>query len=178
MTQPVGESYALIRVPGVPGVTGLSSNQPIARTNRRGELIVPNLMPYYGNKLGIVDQDLPLDYEIQSTEKTIAPPYRGGAVVTFPAMRMRSVRGSVELELAGETVPAAYGNLTVVVHGHRYESPLGASGEFDLQNLPGGRYTGTVESASGACSLAINVPGGDQPIVSLGTLRCIAMERP
>src|SRR5262249_34155119 len=33
-TRAVGQSFALIRVPGVEGVTGLSSNQPIARSNR------------------------------------------------------------------------------------------------------------------------------------------------
>ena len=65
------------------------------------------------------------------------------------------------LELAGESVPASYGSLTVVVHGDRYESPLGAAGEFDLQNLPGGRYTGIVGLAAARCSFAFNVPGAE-----------------
>ena len=72
-------------------------------------MIVPNLMPYYGNKLGIVDQDLPLDYEIQTTEKTIAPPYRGGAVVTFPAMRMRSPSGASCSSSPGKASPPPTG---------------------------------------------------------------------
>jgi outer membrane usher protein len=178
MTSPVGESYALIRVPGVSGVTGLSSNQPIGRTNGRGDMIVPNLMPYYGNRLGIRDQDLPLDYQIQSIEKTVAPPYRGGAVVTFPALKMRSVRGTIELEVAGETVALEYGELTLDADDKRYSSPLGSSGEFELENLPAGSYAATVVSQSRTCSLTIDVPGADQPIVNLGTLRCTIAERP
>lgn len=178
MTSPVGASYALIRVPGVSGVTGLSSNQPIGRTNGHGDMIVPNLMPYYGNRLGIRDQDLPLDYQIETIEKTVAPPYRGGAVVTFAALKMRSVRGTIELDVAGETVALAYGELTVAADDIRYSSPLGSSGEFELDNLPPGRYAATVVSQSRTCSLTIDIPVTDQPILNLGTLHCSTTERP
>jgi outer membrane usher protein len=178
MTSPVGESYALIRVPGVSGVTGLSSNQPIGRTNGRGDIVVPNLMPYYGNRLGISDQDLPLDYQIESVEKTVAPPYRGGAVVTFPALKMRSVRGSVGFDVAGETVAPVYGELTLMVDHTRYSSPLGATGEFEIENLPAGSYTASVVSQSRTCTLTIDVPVADRPIVDVGMLRCAIAEHP
>jgi len=176
MSPPVGESYALIRVPDVPGVTGLSSNQPIARTNRHGDVIIPNLMPYYGNRLGIVDKDLPLDYQIESTEKTVAPPYRGGAIVTFPVLRIRSLRGAIELDAAGTTVVPAYGELAVTAYGTSYASPLGTAGEFELENLPAGRYEATVRSQAGTCQFVLEVPGGDDSIVNMGTLRCTVEE--
>ena len=59
---PVGQSFALLRVPGVKGVEGFSSNQPIGRTNGSGDLLVPEILPYYGNRLSIADTDVPLDY--------------------------------------------------------------------------------------------------------------------
>ena len=177
-TRAVGQSFALIRVPGVEGVTGLSSNQPIARSNRHGDVLVPDLMPYYGNRLGINDQDLPLDYQIETTEKVVAPPYRGGALVTFPVQRMRSVRGTLVLDVAGREVVPALGELTVAARGTLYSFPLGTHGEFDLQDIPAGRFTATIESKAGRCFLTIAVPALDRPVVDLGTLRCTATGAP
>ena len=57
----------------------------MGRTNGRGDTLVPNLLPYYANRLGISDQDVPFDREIETVEQAVAPPYRGGALVTFQA---------------------------------------------------------------------------------------------
>lgn len=177
LTAPVGESYALIRVPGVADVTALSSNQPIARTNRKGNVVVPNLMPYYGNRLGIEDKDLPLDYLLGATEKTVAPPYRGGAVVTFSALRIRGIRGTIAIDTEGNSAPAAYGELTLDSEDTRYDSPLGSAGEFELENVPAGRYTAIAVSPSGTCRLTIEIPESGSSIVELGTLRCVPERR-
>src|SRR5439155_2932993 len=112
-TRPVDESYGLIRVPGVSGVRGYLSNQEVGRTDRRGDLLVPNLLPYYGNRLAIADGDVPFDYTVGATERVIAPPHRGGAVVAFPVARTRRLTGRVVLEVAGTDVAPAYGRLTV-----------------------------------------------------------------
>jgi outer membrane usher protein len=179
LTAPVGESFALLRVPGVAGVTGLSSNQPIARTNRRGDVVIPNLMPYYGNRLGIVDQDVPIDYQLGATEVTVAPPYRGGAVVTFQAVKTRSIRGVLMIEVAGESVPAAYGEITVDTDGARFQSPLGYGGEFEFANLPPGEHTALAVSSTGAtCAAPIRVPEGDQSVVDVGIVLCTISGQP
>ncbi len=171
-TRAVGDSFALIRVPGLGGVMGLSNNQPIARTNQHGDILVPNLMPYYGNRLGISDQDVPLDYGIEATEKVVAPPYRGGTLVGFPVQKIRSVRGSVVLIAGGQEVRPALGEITVAAGGRQFSSPLGTGGEFDLANLPTGRVLATVESQAGRCSFTIDVPNLDKAIIDLGILRC------
>jgi outer membrane usher protein FimD/PapC len=40
------------------------SNQEVGRTNKEGNLLVPNLLSYYGNILNISDQDVPLDNSV------------------------------------------------------------------------------------------------------------------
>jgi outer membrane usher protein FimD/PapC len=77
----VRNSFALVRVPGVDGVRAYASHQEIGRTNRRGNLLIPDLLPYYGNELNIADTDIPIDYTVPDVRITLAPPYRGGAVV-------------------------------------------------------------------------------------------------
>jgi outer membrane usher protein len=172
-TRPVYESFALIQVPGVAGVPGYLSNQEVGRTNAWGDLVVPSLLSYYGNRVGIGAADIPLDYSIGTTEKIIAPPYRGGALVTFPIQRTQSFTGTLMLEVAGKRVVLAYGQLTVTIEGQPVISPLGKRGEFYLEKLTAGTYQTHVEYQEGQCQFMLEIPAVDAPFVSLGTLRCV-----
>ncbi|MBK5259183.1 MAG: fimbrial biogenesis outer membrane usher protein, partial [Thermoanaerobaculia bacterium] len=171
-TRAVQDSYAIVRVPGVEGVRVYASNQVIGRTNRRGNLLVPNLLSYYGNQIRINDQDVPLDYNVFATEKVIAPPYRGGAIVQFPVAVVRSVEGSVIVRSSkGEQVPT-FGQLTLSRNGKQEISPLGTAGEFYMENLEPGSWDALVEWEDGTCRFALVVPAGSEPSVPLGSLTC------
>jgi outer membrane usher protein len=173
LTRPVQDSYALIRVPGVGGVHGTMSNQVIGTTDRHGDLLVPNLLHYYGNRIGIDDKDIPLDHDIGATERTIAPPYRGGAVVTFPVRRVQSVSGTVVLDDQGATTLPTYGQLVVQVGQQQVVSPLDEAGNFYLENVSPGAYSAEVQYAAGVCTLQLAVPAGATALVNVGTIRCI-----
>jgi outer membrane usher protein len=172
-TRPIYDSFALIQVPGVAGVPGYISNQEVGRTNRWGDLVVPNLLSYYGNRVGIGAADVPLDYAIDATEKVIAPPYRGGALVTFPVRQTQSFTGTLVVETAGRRVIPAYGQLTVMADGGPIVSPLGKGGEFYLENLPAGTWHAKAEYKAGVCTFMLEIPVTDGPFVNLGTLRCV-----
>jgi outer membrane usher protein len=172
-TRPVFDSFALIQVPGVAGVPGYLSNQEVGRTNARGDLVVPDLLSYYGNRLGIGAADVPLDYSIDATEKVIAPPFRGGVLVPFPVRRTRSLTGTLAVDVSGKSVVPAYGQLTVTAEGISVVSPLGKSGEFYLENLAAGTYQADVEYTGGRCRFTLEIPVADAPFVDLGTLHCV-----
>jgi len=173
--RPVGDAFALIRVPGVGGVTGLSSNQSVGRTSPAGNLLVPELSSYYGNRIAIADKDLPLDYAVETTEKTVAPPFRGGAVVTFPVRKVQGIRGTVVLDAGGgrEIVPA-YGELAVEAGRTRLESPVSAEGEFYFENIPAGRHFATVTFRETVCRFPLEIPVSDRPTIDVGRLSCAA----
>jgi outer membrane usher protein len=101
-TRAVQDSYALIKVPGVKDVTGYNSNQSVGKTDANGNLLVPDLLSYYGNDLSINDHDIPMDYSVESTNSIVATPYRGGGVVTFPVHRLQAFTGRLEIENAGK----------------------------------------------------------------------------
>ena len=173
LTRPVQDSYALIRVPGVAGVHGTMSNQVMGTTDSRGNLLIPSLLHYYGNRIGIDDKDIPLDHDIGATERVIAPPYRGGAVVTFPVRLVRSVSGTVVIDDQGATTLPTYGQLIVVVDKQEVVSPLDEAGNFYLENVPPGSYSAEVQYAAGVCKLPLAVPAGATALVNVGTIRCI-----
>jgi outer membrane usher protein len=172
VSRPVQDGFALISVPGVPGVRGSLNNQEVGRTDSRGLLLVPNLLPYYGNRLSIADQDIPIEYSIGVTDQLVAPPVKGGSVVTFPARRVQALVGVVALQVGGRTVTPAYGQLTVTAEGQSYESPIGRDGEFYLENLPRGRHPAVVEHKEGVCHFTLETPASPASLVDMGTVSC------
>ena len=173
LTRPVQDSYALIRVPGVRGVHGLMSNQVVGTTDGKGDLLIPSMLHYYGNRIGIDDKDIPLDHDIGSTERIIAPPYRGGAIVTFPVRRVQSVSGTAVIDDQGATTLPAYGQIVVHVDKQQMVSPLDEAGNFYLENVPPGSYSAEVQYEAGVCISPLVVPVGSTALVNVGTIRCM-----
>jgi outer membrane usher protein len=135
---------------------------------------VPNLLPYYGNRLGVGVEDFPIEYTLTETERLVGPPFRGGAVVTFPARRLQAFTGHVVVERGGETTIPAYGRLTLAGSRASYESPIAEDGEVYLENVPAGRYPAVIEHKQTTCRTTVDVPASDQVLVELGAIRCVA----
>jgi outer membrane usher protein len=171
-TRPVADSFALIRVPGVEGVRGYLNNQEVGTTNVRGDLPVPDLLAYYGNRLGIADTDIPLEYSVAEKERTVATPFRGGAIISFPVQLIRAITGHVTMTIAGQRLVPAFGQLTVTADGRPFDSPIGREGEFYLDTVPAGRHPAVIEHEKGRCSFTLDVPAAAAPVIDLGALRC------
>jgi outer membrane usher protein len=172
-TRPVDQSFALVRVPGVRNVRTFLSNQEVGRTDRNGNLLVPNLLPYYGNKLSIAHEDIPLNRTIEKRELTVAPPFRGGAVATFRADKEQRLQGNVVLKKGWGTIVPSFGVLFATTSaGEVLESPLGPKGEFYLEGLMPGAVRTRVEYADVTCELDVPVPDSDEPVIAMGVVEC------
>lgn len=172
-TRPVTDSFALIKLPGVGDVRGYAANQEVGTTDSVGNLLISNLIPYYGNQIRIADTDFPLDYEVGSVQRTIATPYRGGAVVTFPIRRITTVTGRILLSSKGDEIVPAYGGLTVEgPDGKSLVSPVGGDGGFYFEGLPAGKHAATLEYREAVCRLMLEIPASSLAFVNLGTVRC------
>jgi len=170
-SRPVREGYALIQVPGLEGVRGFLNNQEIGRTNGSGNLLVPSLQPYYGNRLRIGDADIPIDYQIGAVEQVVATTVRGGALVPFDVQRVTSVKGLIRVDVDGHPKVPAFGELTVDA---RLKSPLGADGQFWFENVGVGTHVAEVEFRQGTCRFELVVPKDAGTSLDLGTVSCSA----
>ncbi|HET7826286.1 MAG TPA: fimbria/pilus outer membrane usher protein, partial [Anaeromyxobacter sp.] len=170
LSRPVQDGYGLIRV-GVPGIRGFAEGQEIGRTDARGDLLVPSLLPYYGNRLAIADRDVPIEYRIGPTEVLAAPTLRGGVVTSFAVTPMRAVEGELVTDAGGLEVAPAYGDLSVEAPGGPFSSPVGADGRFYVEALPPGRHAAVVEWSGGRCRAFVEVPEATR-MVELGRVRC------
>ncbi|HEY6100551.1 MAG TPA: fimbria/pilus outer membrane usher protein, partial [Anaeromyxobacter sp.] len=176
LSRPVQDGFGLIRV-GVPGIRGFAEGQEVGRTDARGDLLVPSLLPYYGNRLAIADRDVPIEYRIGPTELVAAPTWRGGVVSRFAVVPLRAVEGELVTVVQDADVPPAYGELTLRTPGGPFTSPVGGDGRFYLEAVPPGRHPAEVAWSGGRCRATLIVPESP-PIVDLLTVRCLPEGRP
>ena len=174
-TRPVQNGFALVRVPQVGGVRAFVSQQEIGRTDRHGDVLVPNLLPYYGNHISIADADVPIDRSLVTNRMLLAPPYRGGAIAEFGVSRQWRVAGRFVVDadpLALRGQRAIDARVSVEKGTGTIESGLGLDGEFYVEGLAPGAYRAHVEYSDGACDVALDVPESDAPVIRVGTLLC------
>ncbi len=100
--QPLTQSFAVLEVPEVAGVRGYFNNRELGRTDASGRLFIPNLLPYQSNRLSIAADDLPIDYELEAEEVTLAPPTRGWRRGDIP-------RASHSFRAGLDRTPAGFG---------------------------------------------------------------------
>ena len=175
-TRPVDQGFGLIEVPGRAGVRGYINNQEVGRTDGDGDLLVPEMIPYYANRVSIADEDLPMDFKIDATERLL-----GGAVARFAVERLQAVTGSVVMNVGGTDVNPAYGQLVVHAGGQAATqagledkvSPLGRAGEFYFEGLPPGSYGAELDSAVGTCRFQLVVPASDKSMIDAGRTKCL-----
>jgi outer membrane usher protein len=171
LTRPVQNGFALVRVPGASNVECEWSNQSVGTTDRAGDCLYPNLLPYFGNQLGINDNDIPLNFSVGATQKTVAVPYRGGAVITFPVHRIHQVMGNlVVIDGLKEIIPAN-GQLTLSSQPSQ-TSPIGDGGAFYFEDIPIGTTKALVEYKGGTCAVDLVVPEFKEPLHKMGTVIC------
>jgi outer membrane usher protein len=174
-TRPVEDGFALVRVPDVGGVRAYVSNQEVGRTDRHGDVVVPNLLAYYGNHVSINDADVPMDRDLPKDALLVAPPFRGGAIALFPAPRPSRVTGQfVVLRDRGVVTPANWG-LTIATPAGSMSSGLGGDGAFYVENLPPGDYAATIEGDGLQCRATLHVPASSDAVIKAGVTTCTAV---
>lgn len=172
-TRPVLGSFALIDVPNVPDVKVYAENSLVGKTNRKGKLLVPDLLPNYGNDIRIDDRDVPVNTSIQVTQRRIAPAEQAGSVVVFGAHQLHALGGTLVVNVHGKPVVPRYGELTLLNGETKVaDSILGGAGEFYLENVPPGAYKALIVFQQGTCTFDFSAPEEKEILVKLGTLGC------
>lgn len=177
-TRPMSDSFALLQVPDVKGVRGYLNHQPVGATDSDGDLLIPFLLPYYGNRISIADEDIPLTRSIDRTERIVAPPYRGGALARFAARPVQGVTGFIQMLRDGTAITPAYGQLIVDLGDKVMESPLGERGQFYLESIPTGvSLPARVEHEDATCEFTMMVRASKSAanfLINVGVQKCTA----
>jgi len=172
LTRPVTGSFALVDIPDTSGIHIYLENQDVGKTNKHGKLLITGLLPNYGNSVRLEDADAPLNTSLQTEQKFVAPPPKGGAVITFPAVRLQALVGVLQVIVNGKPVVPADGELVLSGNGFDGRSDIGTGGEFYLENIPAGKYKALIRFAQGDCAFDLVAPASTEMLLNLGTVTC------
>jgi outer membrane usher protein len=163
----LGDSFAVVRVPGYPNVQVYAENQPVGRTNSSGTALVPGLRPYQKNRIGIEQGDLPLDVSVGALEVNAVPYYRSGYDLVFPIEKANGAMLRVVMA-NGKAVPAG-------AHAYIIEReqifPVALDGQVYISGLA--RLNKIEVKWDGArCEFQVLYADTDSPLPDLGNFLC------
>ena len=98
-------SFALVGVPGQPGVVGGLGAGAGVRTDARGRALLPRLLAYQENAVRIDPDALPEGAELDEFERAAVPPWRSGVRVVFAVRQGRAALVHIVLD-DGPLAPA------------------------------------------------------------------------
>jgi outer membrane usher protein FimD/PapC len=174
VSRPVTDSFGLVRVEGLEGVGVSANNQAVGKTDRHGEVFVPDLNSYADNQVSISGRDIPIDYAVPEAIKVISPAYRSGTVIEFETARVQAVTGYLKIISDGVVRDAEFYDGSVEVDGSTVLFPTGKGGEFYLENIRPGAYRAAIVHDGDACSFDIAIPESGDVIIELGEIYCEA----
>jgi outer membrane usher protein len=160
--------YALVETPGVSDIEITRENQPVGKTDANGALLVTNLLPYQANKVGIDQNSVPLQYQIDSTQQMMSVPRLGGTIVRFGVHALHAARGA--LTLHGK--PVQYGHATLEINHQPVKTLVGLDGSVYFRDLPAGNYPLRAHTSAGDLRCDMHMPVTSKPLINLGTISC------
>lgn len=158
LSQPLGETNALIKAPGAHGVN--IRNQSGVRTDYRGYTVVNNLSVYRKNDLALDPENMPDDVELEINTRTVTP--TRGAVVKADYLSKVGRRVLMTLTTHDQFVP--FGAVVTLADDDKSSFIVGDRGEVYLTGL---RDQGTVLATWGhqphqQCRADFSLPDGSQ----------------
>jgi len=166
--RPISDSYGVVKVGDLKGVAVYHSNLLIGHTNGSGKVFVPNMNSYIENYIAIDDKDIPVEYSLEKVSRYVSPPFKSGTFLSFDAIKVQAFIGRMQIRVDGKTFPVELREATLPVNGKKVEFITARDGEFYLENIPPGRYRGTLPDGDKTRYFDIVIPRSDESIVNLG----------
>jgi outer membrane usher protein len=81
----INNSFGLVEVPKLAGVPVFANNQMVGKTSGQGVAVIPNLVPYQQNTVRLDDDGVPVDINLDLSERKVIPRSLMGVLVKFAA---------------------------------------------------------------------------------------------
>ena len=169
--RPISDSFGLVKVENLKNVAVYLNNNYLGRTNGSGVFLIPSMNSYNDNLVTINDRDIPVEYSLEKISRYISPPFRSGTFLPFNAIKIQAFTGRIEKITGGLATPLEMKDGTIMVNGGKIDFFTGRSGEFYLENIPPGRYRGTLRDGKKSVAFTILIPRSDDPIVNIGGIQ-------
>jgi outer membrane usher protein len=141
----------------------------MGKTDRNGNLLIPELLPYQENIIDIEPTTLPLDTQIDVTHQTVIPYFESGVLAEFSVKRMQGI--DLHLRIPnGKFVPVG---AELILNNDCHESyPVGYDGEVYVSEIKGHLFEGSVNWENHVYYFSVPLPYTSDPIIELGDVQC------
>lgn len=171
-SRPVRDSFAVVQIDDIEGVTVYQNGQEIGKTDSSGRAFVTDLSSFFDNQININDREIPIEYSIPNVSLTISPPHRSGSLVQFEAEKLQAFFGKLGYKKEDGYEPIEFALIRITVKGDVFLFQTGRGGEFYIENLKPGLYRAVTDNLKKPCSFDIIIPRGEDVLVDLGEQIC------
>jgi outer membrane usher protein len=172
LSRRITDSFAMAHAPGFPGVGIYLNGQLAGRTDADGVAVIPSLISYQRNQVGIDAGELPLDAQIETAQVTVIPYFRSGLTLKFSVKLSHGALLSLVLD---DGKPAPVG-MTVRIVGQEGDFPVGMRGEAYVTGLGESNQMQAVWNGQ-SCDFQINVRLDAGPTPYIGPVSCTGVKR-
>ncbi len=167
LSRQLTDSFAVVDTNGAPGVKVLANNNYIAKTDGRGLAIVPWLPAYNRNSISLDDTSVPLNLEVDLSEKTVVPMARSGLLVKFKAEPVKSALLVLVTE-DGKEVPVG---AEATVNGNKEAYEVAFHGEAYIPQI---QFPASIRVRWDAvtCNATVTAPESKEPLPRIGPVPC------
>jgi|GEM_PF-2682657 outer membrane usher protein len=167
ISQPIAGSFGIVQIPHMSNVGVYLENNLVATTGSSGYAFVPDMAPFFPNKLSLDPADLPLTTVPSHYSKTVVPSDEGPAFVKFNIRKV--YQAVIHLKQKnGRYVPAGS---SVTLKGVKGEKVVGYEGEaFVVTNKR--KVAGIVSWNNRKCHFELTIPHTKRPTAFLGSVLC------
>ncbi|MBE9608166.1 fimbria/pilus outer membrane usher protein [Chitinilyticum piscinae] len=163
LTRPIDDAFAVVRLDGLADVGIEQNGSLIGHTDEEGVLFLPDVPSFSYQQIGVVQNDLPIEYGIDRLQKTLLSGERDGRRIGFATQRIHGVSGQI---LRADGSPL--GSRRLQLAGTALEVATAMDGRFYSEQLPAG--SGLLQAED--CRVALQIPANGAVSTELGTLYC------
>ncbi len=163
-------SFVLVQVPHYPDINIFYEHQLMGHTDKNGNLLVTQLLPYQENTVEIDPTTLPLDTQIDSTSQTVIPYFASGTLAKFPVKQLQGVVMHLLLP-NGKFVPVG-AELLLKQDQAGLIYPVANDGEVYIPDISTNPLVGSVNWDKHTYYFSVNVPNRHEAIIELGDVLC------
>jgi outer membrane usher protein len=127
----ISDSFGVVAVPEVGGVKVFANNQLVGKTSGQGLAVIPNLVPYQQNTVRLDDDGVPVDINLDLSERSVVPQSGMGVLMRFAA---HHEQGALLVLLTEDKTPVPLGAL-VHVAGEENSFEVVLGGEVFMPSL-------------------------------------------
>ncbi|SPQ00601.1 putative Sigma-fimbria biogenesis outer membrane usher protein [Candidatus Sulfobium mesophilum] len=172
LSRPILDGFAKVNVDGLEGVRVYEFGNEIGKTDKNGNVIIPDFRSFIDNKIDIENRDIPINYSISALTQYISPPFRGGSLVRFDVTKIQAISGRVFLVEDDRKISLESGNIKVYVGGKIISGIIGRNGEFYIENVPHGNHSAQVTYDSKKCHFELTIPKSQEMWIDIGEVTC------